>query len=163
MITINIINRTYFISVNNDTGSAFTIEHKDKQYIISAKHVFESLELKNGSEIMIQIFHDEIWKNLKCKAHLHDNPEIDIIVLKTDQLLFNKFPVTIGHNDLNLARDVYFLGFPYGMFTPDLDGQVNQKFPIPFIKKGIFSAFLRKYDIITYYIDAHNNTGFSYE
>lgn len=161
MITVNIINRTYHISVNNDMGSSFTIEHKGEQYLISAKHVIESIEFENGDFVTIQIFHNGKWKNLNCQAYTHENDDIDIVVLKTSQVEFNKLPIKIGMKDLYLARDIYFLGFPYGMFTEDDDGQVNQKFPIPFVKKGIFSAIITNNGVTSMYIDAHNNIGFS--
>jgi S1-C subfamily serine protease len=161
MITVNIINRTYHISVNNDMGSSFTIEHKGQQYLISAKHVIDSIKYKNGDFIVIQIYHDGKWKSLACQAYIHENKEVDIVVLKTSQVKFNKFPIKIGMHGLYLAQEVYFLGFPYGMFSEESDGEVNQKFPIPFVKKGIFSALITDNGVTSMYIDAHNNIGFS--
>jgi len=160
MITNNVIQRTYFISVNNDTGSSFTMEHEDKQYLITAKHVLESLECNNGDSIQIKIFRDEEWFVLYCNVYFHDDPEIDIAVLQTEQVQFPRFPVIFGPNNLILGGDIFFLGFPYGMFTAD-DGSINQKFPIPFVKKGVLSAMTFKYNITTLYLDAHNNSGFS--
>ena len=161
MITANIIKRTYHISINNDIGSCFTIEHKGEQYIITAKHVIDSEEFKNGDEITVQIFHEEQWKKIKCIVFIHNNSEIDIAILKTKQLQFIQLPIKIGNERIIYGSDVYFLGFPYGMFSPDDDGMLNQKFPIPFVKKGILSAIITKYDITSFYLDAHNNKGFS--
>ena len=62
--------------------------------------------------------------------------------------------------NLYLGQDLFFLGFPYGMFTPD-KGLANQKFPIPFVKKGILSAIQKENKVTVIYIDAHNNNGFS--
>jgi hypothetical protein len=162
MITNNIISRVFHISINNDIGSSFTIEYKGQQYLISAKHVIESLEYENGDFLDIKIFHDKKWKNLKCQAYIHENDDIDIVVLKTNQVGFGKFPVKLGMEELYLGRDIYFLGFPYGMFSnTEEESEVNFKFPIPFVKKGAFSAIINSDKVTSIYIDAHNNNGFS--
>jgi S1-C subfamily serine protease len=160
MITTNIINRTFHIATKEDLGSAFSMEHEGTQYLITAKHVLDSIDFENGDEINIQVYHDNQWKNLLTKAYLHENEDIDIVVLKTNQVEFYKLPVSVGMENLFLSRDIFFLGFPYGMFTPD-KGTINQKFPIPFVKKGILSAIDNQDGITCIYVDAHNNNGFS--
>ena len=49
------------------------------------------------------------------------------------------------------------MGFPYGLATEA--GQMNDGFPIPFVKKGILSAMTLEDHII--FLDGHNNPGFS--
>jgi len=160
MITTNIISRTFLISVNDDTGSCFSFEHQDKQYLVTAKHVLDSIDFVCGDRIQIKIFHDEHWKLLNCLIYIHKESEIDIAVLKTETK-FSALPVSAGIDNIIFGGDVYFLGFPYGMFTSFSEGELNQKFPVPFVKKGILSAIISKYDITSLYIDAHNNKGFS--
>ena len=43
MLTTNIIQRVVFVSYNGLTGTAFTIEKNERQYLVSAKHVFFGL------------------------------------------------------------------------------------------------------------------------
>ncbi|WP_291140909.1 S1 family peptidase [Flavobacterium sp. UBA7680] len=160
MITNNIIGRTYFISINDDEGSSFTLEHNDIQYLITAKHVIDSLNFKNGDNIEINISYDEKWHKLKCVAYQHHDPGIDIVVLKLEKPTFPQYPISFVMENLYYGGDVFFLGFPYGMFTKD-DSKINNKFPLPFVKKGILSAMQREFSITTLYLDAHNNNGFS--
>ncbi len=65
MITTNIINRTFHIKANNSFGTAFSIEVNDDQYLISAKHVVESILFHNGDSIEIEMFHDDIGSGKK--------------------------------------------------------------------------------------------------
>jgi len=160
MITNNILQRTFLISYSGATGSSFTMEHKGKQYLITAKHVLESDDVQNGDNIKINVFRDTKWYNLNCNVYLHYDPEIDIAVLKTEQVIFPSYPVKFALENLYLGGDLYFLGFPYGMHMED-KGIINQKFPLPFVKKGILSAMINEFSITTFFIDAHNNKGFS--
>lgn len=97
---------------------------------------------------------------MNCFIYIHEESEIDIAVLKTETK-FSKLPVSVGNENIIYGGDVYFLGFPYGMFTNFNEGDINNKFPIPFVKKGILSAIISEYSITSFYIDAHNNSGFS--
>lgn len=158
MITSNIISRVLFISVNEDTGSCFSFEHQNEQYLVTAKHVLDSIDFVHGDKIQIKIYCDKKWNLLDCIIYIHQNSEIDIAVLKA-QIKFPALSVDVGIDGLIYGGDVYFLGFPYGMFNVTKDEKL--KFPIPFVKKGILSAIVHKYDITSLYIDAHNNRGFS--
>ena len=67
----------------------------------------------------------------------------------------------ISFEEMRLTQKLFFLGFPYGMYTKD-SKNVNNLFPIPFVKKGILSAFDN--DVISGsvgYLDGHTNPGFS--
>jgi hypothetical protein len=57
---------------------------------------------------------------------------------------------------------VYFLGFPYGL-KEDVTADINNDFPLPFVKRGIIASFqfFGSPDLATFYIDGHNNPGFS--
>lgn len=159
MITSKIFERVLHIGVNNEIGSAFVIDHNDENFIITAKHVIESIDFKNGEEIKINVYNNESWINLDCKVYVHNDEEIDIAVLKPLKKYFNLKKIDIGMEGLILGSDLYFLGFPYGMLMDSLPDAYG--YPIPFIKKGIISGVLNKYDITSIYIDAHNNPGFS--
>ena len=59
-----------------------------------------------------------------------------------------------------LSQDIYFLGFPY-RFSIDAKN-INNGFPLPFVKKGIVSGFAdEKTQPDTIILDAINNPGFS--
>lgn len=161
MITTNIISRVFHISIENDMGSSFSVEYKGEQYLVSAKHVLESIDFENGDSITVQIYHNHEWKNLVCEAYSHENDEIDIVVLRTKQVKFGMLPVKFGIEGIHIGQDLYFLGFPYGKYSKGNGIESISKFPIPFVKKGILSAVEFDENIFSLYIDAHNNIGFS--
>ena len=55
-----------------------------------------------------------------------------------------------------MGYDAFFLGFPFGLYTPMKD------FEAPFIKKGVISSIVTGSNGISIiYLDGHNNPGFS--
>ena len=66
-------------------------------------------------------------------------------------------PSTAG---IVLGQDVFFVGFPFKMWSNG--GDVMNGRPLPFIKKGTLSAaFDPTDDVKRLYVDAINNEGFS--
>ena len=160
MITTNIIQRTFFLNYGDDLGSGFTIERHGRQYIISAKHVFESVSDKE--EVEISIFHDNSWKKLKCTAIVHPNEDVDVIIFSYEGQIGPTHPIQYLAGGLVVGQDTFFLGFPYGKYSPD-DAKINNSFPFPFVKKGVCSAlhFDKEKDSKLIYLDGHTNPGFS--
>ena len=158
MITSNIIQRVFLVSKDNDKGTAFTIEVENVQYLISARHVFDSLE--NNERTEITIFKNNEWQTIQVVSHLLDNQEIDIIVFSLENDLSPRHPIQIGAEGVTWGQDTYFLGFPYGMFVED--NNINNNFPFPFVKKATYSAgnnHPEEGQIA--YLDGHTNKGFS--
>ncbi len=65
-----------------------------------------------------------------------------------------------GASSFFLSQQIFFLGFPFGLNMEG--GQVNNGYPIPFVKTGIvasFSPVSGGSQVI--YCDGHNNPGFS--
>jgi hypothetical protein len=58
MITANVFRRTFFIKFGQFTGTAFTVDAENKQYLVTARHVCEAI--KNGDSI--GIFHKGAWE-----------------------------------------------------------------------------------------------------
>lgn len=54
---------------------------------------------------------------------------------------------------------MFFAGFPYGLFTSGVN--VNDLYPIAFVKKGIMSASSAEKGATMIFLDGHNNPGFS--
>jgi len=165
MIGTDILQRVFFIATENDTGTAFTMEHNDIQYLVSAKHIFEDLEnddiFENGNIVEFNIFHDSKWKKIELKGLIHYIEDIDMIVFPLKNDLSPRNKLQISFTEMRVSQDIFFLGFPYGMYTQDIKS-VNNHFPIPFVKKGILSAF--DHNEITGsigYLDGHTNPGFS--
>ena len=59
-----------------------------------------------------------------------------------------------------LSQQIYFLGFPFGLRMDA--GEINNHFPIPFVKTGIIANFTTEQPgAQLIYCDGHNNPGFS--
>ncbi len=151
--TTNVYQRTFQLVCDDSRGACFTVDHDCRQYIVTAKHLVDSIT----HDATIKIRHDESW--IDCPVNLvgHCEGQIDISVLAADCQLSPLHPLPMNSRGLIFGQDVYFLGFPYGLNTNI--GELNRSFPVAFIKKAIFSAHDRKSDLL--YLDGHNNPGFS--
>lgn len=155
MITTNAIQRTFHIRVGDSTGTCFTIDVDDKQYLVTAKHVVPDLVGTSN----IEIFHEQQWKNIEVTVVGHCDGEIDISVLTTNLQISPTHPLEPTSAGMAYGQDVYFLGFPYGMAGEI--GPMNRDFPFPFVKKAIVSCMYINNDIQINFLDGHNNPGFS--
>ena len=149
--TTNILQRTFRISHGGQTGTCFTVDVDDRQYLVTAKHLVESVD---GS-CMVQIFQDGTWKNLPAELVGHGAGSNDITVLAPVTQLSVRYPLHATTAGLTLGQDVLFLGFPYGLAN-EL-GELNNYFPVPLVKKGIVSA-LQFEEARVLLLDGHNNT-----
>jgi len=158
MITTNVLQRVFHVKYKTNVGTAFTIEHENNQYLLSAKHVFP--DLKSSDEI--EIVHENKWKKIKIQVVGVAPNQIDIIVLALPLQISPTYslPTTLG--GVSLGQNVYFLGFPFGLSCEV--GKLNRDFPLPLVKKGCLSALLghaKESDPNILLIDGINNPGFS--
>jgi trypsin-like peptidase len=149
-ITTNVLSRVLMIQIGAIQGTSFTIEVDEKQYLITAKHLVTAL----NSEDTVQIRKDDHWLPVKVKVFRCDDP-IDIAVLVPPAQITVHFPLEPTIEGIRLSQDVFFLGFPYGIFS------MLELHPIPFIKKAIMSALTNENGIGRIFLDGHNNQGFS--
>ena len=154
MITSNIITKVYRIKCGNNAGSCFTIDYESEQYICTARHVVKEF---NGNSV--EIFHEKTWKTLHVKLVGHSHSGADISVFHSDVRLSEPLPLQYSSKGLVYGQDVHFLGFPYGLTSGGED--INRSFPIPFVKSGICSAMYTENEIGYFFVDSHNNKGFS--
>ncbi len=153
MITANVISRTFHIKYGSGTGTCFTIDIDGKQYFVTAKHVIENL--KDDDEI--EIYYQNKWVKFKAKLTGH-SVNADVSVFAID-LHIGGHPLPATIDGIVYGQDLYFLGFPYGIKSEI--GALNREFPLPFVKKGIFSAMFFDQPGKYFLIDGHNNPGFS--
>ena len=152
--TTNILQRTFRISHGDKEGTCFTVDVDDRQYLVTAKHIVQSI----GGPCVVKIFHDRTWKDLHAELVGHGAGSIDITVLAPVSQLSPTHPLHTTPAGLALSQDVFFLGFPYGLANEM--GKLNNDFPLPLVKKGIVSA-MQFGDVKTLLLDGHNNPGFS--
>ncbi len=134
IITTNILQRTFRLQYDGFTGTCFTIDVDSRQYIITARHSVSSI----AGPSVVQIQHENTWKNLQIELVGHGEHGVDITVLAAGFRLSPAHPLHTTIGGLTISQDMYFLGFPYGL-TND-GGNLNANFPFPLVKKGILSA-----------------------
>jgi len=155
MITTNVINRVFHIRVGSMTGTAFTIEDDKKQYLVTAAHVVASAK----PPYRIEIYHEKKWKALEL-ALTGICSVADTAVFAPSFQLSPAFDLPATSAGLVYGQDVYFLGFPYGIFAEA--GALNRDFPFPLAKKACLSAFMDgDHGAKILLLDGHNNPGFS--
>lgn len=154
MIVQSIIKRTLFIKAH-EYGTAFTIHFQEQEFLITARHLLD--ESLNNFDL--KIFFNDCWHSFPATVIGHGKGEIDISVLKLEVPLTSPdFTVSPTMANLIYGQDVYFLGFPYKMWSSVGDFLNGQ--PLPFAKKGTLST-LGFGDPRVLYVDAINNEGFS--
>lgn len=159
MVQSEVIERVLRIRYSNSVASAFTLEYNSVQFVITAKHVFESKNYPTSA--VIEVLIDGAYRSLAVDIKYPADARIDIAVLKTNpyhiltKFMGNKF-TTKG---LAYGQDVYFLGYPYN-YDSLLVSYPGSKSPLPFVKKACMSGMLSPSPSIIF-LDGHNNPGFS--
>ena len=155
MITSNVINRVFHIKYDDGTGTAFTIDVNERQYLITAKHVIEGFPNKP-----LEIYHEGQWKNIDCNLVGHGQGNIDVSVLAPSLQLSPNYNLPATSGNIVYGQTVFFLGFPYGLKS-DLGKELMSDFPLPIVKSGVMSSIMVDNDEKTIWLDGHNNPGFS--
>jgi Trypsin-like peptidase domain len=154
MINTNILTRVVRIKCGNNTGSAFTIEKDNKQFLVTAKHVVSQF---SGS---IEIFHEQVWKTARPTWLKTTNEDADVAVMHFTFDISPRYNLPTTCAEIILSQNVYFLGFPFGLSGNT--EKINNHFPLPFVKCGILSALLTEQNgNLIFLVDGHNNKGFS--
>lgn len=157
VITNNVIHRTFRIKHGESYGTCFAIDVDGKQYLITAKHIVEGI---SGSDTTVEIFFERRWDTHAVRFVGTTPGEADVAVLAPSWRLSPEHPLPPKSDGIAFGQDVYFLGFPYNMFA-DI-GEMNRNFPMPFVKKATVSSWSRdEHGVLRWFLDGHNNPGFS--
>ena len=154
MINLNVIARVFQIKRNDSLGTAFAIDHHNKQYLITAQHVVEDIADSDS----IEIYHEQRWQQIDVSLVGSGEDSIDVTVLSCSVGLAPPLPLVASAKGIAHGQQVCFLGFPFGRRwrTKVI---TDHKFPTPYVKAGILSAL---YDDLSHLIiDGHGNRGFS--
>ena len=151
--TSNVLDRTFLIRQGNSLGSAFSIEVDGREYLITARHVVAN---KPKS---ICALHNEKWKNLPVTGIYYHPGKPDVAAITLSHQIAPRHPVEFSLDEAVLGQNVAFLGFPFGWSNTGYD--INDGYPIPFVKAAILSGIRLNNQVTTVYLDGHNNAGFS--
>ena len=154
MVTSNVLQRTLKIRRRRSAGTAFTLDRRGRQYLVTARHILEGMAPGES----LGVWYEERWRALDVRVAGIGEGEADVAVLAASMQLSPMHRLEASHEGLCHGQSVYFLGFPYGYDSGG--GEINSGLPIPFAKSGIVSA-LGSGVIGRIYIDAHANEGFS--
>lgn len=162
-VTSNVLRRTLLIRVPAGNaelayGTAFTIEVEGRQYLITAKHIVESLKKDQRGTIEIQ--KKAGWSPLKVTVLKCHDP-VDIAVLIPQRQITVDLPLPPGVTGLAVGQDAYFVGFPYGPSFAKTYPNLPEVFG--FVKKATVAQFdfMPEQHAQRILLDAHNNPGFS--
>ncbi len=156
MIPTEVFRRVFQFKHGTSTGTCFAIDVNDKQYLCTAKHCLPSFE-----DDTIEIYHDNQWKLLEVDLVGYGSHSSDVCVLApNNRIVEASLTLDATSKGLGYGQEVFFLGFPYRMRMDSRD--LNRQFPMPFVKQATVSAIDLKEDAEnTFYLDGHNNPGFS--
>jgi len=181
-VTSNALFRTFMIETNFGRGTTFSIDVDNREYWITAKHMFTGIKTGPAgafntktvqANILTQIGdgdegHDLHWMT-ETFTVIDPGKDIDIIVLIPNHLLLDfprDFTLRAGTDGVSLGGDCEFLGFPYGggwktqiqeTEHPDKKHWVW----LPYIKHCTPSARLQEKGLGIWVLDGINNEGFS--
>lgn len=156
-----VIQKVIQLEHNSKQFTGFLISNKSvtAQYIATARHTIP--DVRNNQEVYVGFRKDNEWKQIKCIAYTHNNEDLDIILLRLvdTQHIKPNYNVPLSSKGMLASQQAFFLGFPFGLNAAS--ESINEGFPIPFIKVGIISAISSAYRKGYFYLDGHNNKGFS--
>ena len=153
-VTANILQRTFLIRYNKITGTCFTIDVQGKRYLLTAKHLVDSIR----DDVIVEISRNGTCMPLRVRLVGHCAGDIDVTVLAPQELFGGSHSLRVTTAGLILAEDIYFLGFPYCLGM-EVKTELNAGFPLPLVKKAVVSALGVEDGPML--LDGHNNPGFS--
>ena len=151
-ITSAALQRTFRIRLEDSVGSCFTVNVDGRGYVVTARHMADGIENRRA----VELWHDGVWKRLPVELVGHGTGGVDITVLAPKQRFGGGYPIKLDGGFV-LGEEVFFLGYPFG--EGSRVGTMNSDFPVPWVKRGIVSAFDTERGVV--YLDGHNNPGFS--
>jgi hypothetical protein len=181
-VTNNALFRTFMIETNFGRGTTFSIDIDNREYWITAKHVFTGIKsgpagvfTKNNvqANILSQIGegdegHDLHWSTESFTV-IDPGKDINILVLVPDHLLLSyerDFNLQAGTEGVGFGGDCEFLGYPYGggwkaaWTTPEPPGGTASIW-LPYVKHCTVSALVHDKELGIWVLDGINNEGFS--
>lgn len=156
-----VLERVLYIKYNQSTGSSFAIEKDGRTLILTAKHIFPNLQENNS--ITFEVMQNKVWRSVTGIAHFHSNPNLDAMVIDLGYSFFQDKryeDYLTGNGHIIFGDDCYFFGYPLTLQT-EMQPTENDGYPIPLIKKAIFSGQMEINGLRSPFLDGNNTPGFS--
>src|SRR2546425_8245954 len=97
----NALVRVFYMRVGNETGTAFTMEQDNRQYLVTARHLVSSLPPK---EAKIEIFRMADWRELIVNIIYCKSKEVDIAVLEITNDISPRFELESDRKDVLVGQ-----------------------------------------------------------
>lgn len=149
--------RTFKVEFAGGAASCFVINHRDRQWLITAKHVADdavqngvadlTLTGENGLDV-------ELSGPLMPIPLVQDGPDITVFNLGEMKIVRDDMTLVPSADGVALSQEVFFLGFP-------LPGALPLMGRLPAVRRGILSQRVDLDGDAAWIIDGHNLPGFS--
>jgi hypothetical protein len=181
-VTNNALMRTFMIETNFGRGTTFSIDVDNREYWLTAKHMFTGIETGPAGAFTTKTVHANILSQVGDGDEGHDlhwfpvsfttidpGKDIDILVLVPDHALLTTIPFNLASENANvpMGGDCEFIGFPYGggwkvnmAFDEKQPGKTTALW-FPYVKHCTVSAQLHEQGLYVWILDGINNHGFS--
>jgi hypothetical protein len=176
-VTNNALFRTFMIETTVGRGTTFSIDVDNREYWITAKHVFTGKRTGPAGEFKTKTVqanvlsglgngdegHDQSWKTVQFQA-IDPGKDIDILILVPDHLLLpydRDFNLRTDSPNIGFGGDCEFLGFPYGGGWKIRRSSSNEWVWLPYTKHCTVSARVEEGGLGIWVLDGINNEGFS--
>jgi hypothetical protein len=149
--------RTFKVEFTGGAASCFVINHRDRQWLITAKHVADAavqngvadltLTGENGLDV-------ELSGSLVPVPLVQDGPDIAVFDLGEMKIVRDDMTLVPSADGVALSQEVFFLGFP-------LPGTLPLMGRLPAVRRGIVAQRVHLNGVAAWIIDGHNLPGFS--
>jgi hypothetical protein len=145
--------RVLRIETSRGSGAAFTVEWRNREWLVTARHLLPD---EPAPEVVLSSRHGRDRLRLPFVPGLTGQADVAVAPLQTP--ITPQLGLLPSSEGIAWSQAVYFLGFPYGMATQLSDVETDR---IAFVKQAIVSASARIAGTHLWYLDGHNNPGFS--
>jgi hypothetical protein len=179
--TSNSLMRTFMIETKLGRGTAFSIDIDNREYWLTAKHMFTGVTGKpagvfSAKSVQVNILsqlgdgeegHDLHWIPTTF-ATIDPGKDIDILVLVPEHPLLASISYNLdsGTEKVTFGGECEFLGFPFGggwktEIANDAQPGGKNAIWLPYIKHCTVSGRLDEQGVFVWILDGINNHGFS--
>ena len=149
--------RTFKVEFTGGAASCFVISHRDRQWLITAKHVADAA-VQNGVAALSLIGENGLDVGLSGDLVpvplIEQGPDVAVFDLAGKEIVLENMTLVPSADGVALSQEAFFLGYPLPSSLP-LMGQ------LPAVRRGIVSQRASVDGVTAWIIDGHNLPGFS--
>lgn len=149
--------RTFKVEFTGGAASCFVINHRDRQWLITAKHV-AGAAVKNGAGALTLTGENgldvELSGDLVPVPLIEQGPDVAVFDLAGKKVVLENMTLVPSADGVALSQEAFFLGYPLPSSLP-LMGR------LPAVRRGIVSQRASIDGVTAWIIDGHNLPGFS--